>query len=148
MILIVGDFDSPSHRIRGDDKWRVAEFLHRGTKLFGFPGFNLYLVVFSVPWRVFRLVALVTRPSYGISNTRALNYPLLIVRYEQREEMVIHKPPPFSEVLGGTTTHFLRSYPDAEAGFILDALDIVDPWLQFSVLENGSGVARRVQDHS
>ena len=48
MFIVFDDFDSPSHRIRGNYKWRIAEFLYRGTKLFGFPGFNLDLVVFSV----------------------------------------------------------------------------------------------------
>ena len=62
MIFIVDDFDSPSHRISSNNERRVAEFLPGGTKLFGFPGFNLCLVIFSVRWEMLRQIALVRSP--------------------------------------------------------------------------------------
>ncbi|KAF9649745.1 hypothetical protein BDM02DRAFT_3113168 [Thelephora ganbajun] len=41
MFSIVDDFNSPSHRIRSNHKWRLSEFPRRRTKLFGFSRFNL-----------------------------------------------------------------------------------------------------------
>lgn len=48
MFIIIDEFNSPSHRIRRNDKWTASEFLRRSAKLFGFPGFNLCLMTFSM----------------------------------------------------------------------------------------------------
>ena len=61
--------------------------------------------------------------------------------------MATYKPSPLFKVFGGATTHFPRMYRNVEVGLTLDVLDLVDPWLQFSVLEDGRGVAGRVQSH-
>jgi len=44
MIIIVDDFDSPSHRIGGNGEREVTEIPHRfrSTKLSGFPRFKLH----------------------------------------------------------------------------------------------------------
>ena len=48
MFIIIDEFDSPSHRIRGNDKWTASKFLRWSAKLFGFPRFNLCSLTFSV----------------------------------------------------------------------------------------------------
>ena len=58
--------------------------------------------------------------------------------------MSTYKPPPLSEVLSGATAHFPRVCLDIEVGLRLKVLDLVDPWLQFSVFEDGRGVAGRL----
>ena len=62
MLTMVDNFDAPSHRISGNDKRTVTEFPQRGAKLFGFPGLNLFLVIFSVRWQAFKTTALVRSP--------------------------------------------------------------------------------------
>ena len=56
MVCVVDDVDSPSHRIRGNRKITLLKFPQQDTKLFGFPGFNLRLVIFSVRFRQITLV--------------------------------------------------------------------------------------------
>jgi len=41
------------------------------------------------------------------------------------------------EVLGRTTTHLLRVFVDIGMGLCKNVLDLIDPWLQFSVFEDG-----------
>jgi hypothetical protein len=42
MDFVVGNMDPPSHRIGGNEKWRVfRDSVRRHTKLIGFPRFNL-----------------------------------------------------------------------------------------------------------
>ena len=60
---------------------------------------------------------------------------------------VIYKPPLSYKVFGRTTTHFPRGYLDAKVGLTLDVLDLVDPWLQFSVFENRGTVTGRVESY-
>lgn len=49
--------------------------------------------------------------------------------------------------MSGATTHDPRVYVDIEIGLSVNVLNLVDPRLQFSVLEDGAGVAGRVQFH-
>lgn len=56
--------------------------------------------------------------------------------------MATYKPPPLSKLFDGTTTHFPREYLDVKVGFIMDVLDLVDPWFQFSVFEDGGVTGR------
>jgi len=47
IFFIIDDLDSPSRRIRRNVKYIPVGSLHRSTKLFGFPRFNLRLAGFS-----------------------------------------------------------------------------------------------------
>ena len=41
----------------------------------------------------------------------------------------------------------LRVHLDIKVGLRVDVLDLVDPWFQFSILEDRKGIAGRVQGH-
>ena len=55
--------------------------------------------------------------------------------------------PSLPEIFGGTIGHFPRVYLYIEVGFIVNVLDLVDPWLQFPVPEDGRGITSRTQGH-
>ena len=57
--------------------------------------------------------------------------------------MPTYEPPSLSKIFRGTTTHFSRVHLDIEVRLSVDVLDLVDPWLQFSVLEYGREAAGR-----
>jgi len=59
-----------------------------------------------------------------------------------RWRILAHETPSLSEIFGGTTAHLPRVYFDVEIGLGLDVLDLVDPWLQFSIIEDGGVVGR------
>jgi hypothetical protein len=81
-----------------------------------------------------------THPPYGIPVSKRHNFPLLSVRYiNQRLLERTYKPSSLSESRGRSTTHIPRGYFDIEEGLSVDVLDLVDPWLQFSVFEDGGG---------
>lgn len=87
-------------------------------------------------------------PLYRISSPQSLDFPLLIVRYPNcKLQMPTYEASSLSEISRGTTTHLPRVHSDVEVGFGVDILDLVNSWFQFSVLEDGRGVAGRVQSH-
>ena len=51
--------------------------------------------------------------------------------------MLTYEPPSFPKILGRTTTHFPGAVLDIGVGVIVKVLDLVDPWLQFPVFEDG-----------
>ena len=51
--------------------------------------------------------------------------------------MSTYGPPSFPEISGGTTVHLPRSHLDIDEGVIVNVLDLVDPWLQLPVFEDG-----------
>jgi len=51
--------------------------------------------------------------------------------------MLTYKAPSLPKILGRTATHFPRVLVDIEVGLRAKILDLVDPWLEFSVFEDG-----------
>ena len=47
-----------------------------------------------------------------------------------------HKAPSMTDVPLGTTAHFPRVDFDIKVSVGIDVLDLVDPWLQFSIFED------------
>jgi hypothetical protein len=58
-----------------------------------------------------------------------------------------HEPVSLLKILGRTTTHVLRVYLDIDVGLGENVPDLVNSWLQFSVLEDRRGLVGRVQGH-
>ena len=58
-----------------------------------------------------------------------------------------HEPVSLLEVLGRTTTHAPRVYLDIDVDLSENIPDLVNPRLQFSVLEDGGRPVGRVQGH-
>ena len=54
--------------------------------------------------------------------------------------MSTYEPHSLSKVSEGTKAQLLRVYFDIEIGLSVNVLDLVDPWLQFSVFEDGKGI--------
>ena len=76
--MVVGDFNSPSHRIRGDEKLIViVVFNCRNAKLVRFPVFNLCMAIFS---ECFIEKVRYAHHLHRISRRKAFDLPLLIVR--------------------------------------------------------------------
>ena len=61
--------------------------------------------------------------------------------------MPTYEPPSFSKVFGGATTHVPHVYLDIEVSLSVDVLDLVDPWVWFSVFEDGRGVVGQFKGH-
>ena len=80
-----------------------------------------------------------THPSYGISSPERLDFPLVIVRHTNdglRRLKRTHEPISL-KVLGRASAHVLRVHFDIGVGLGENILDLVNPWFQFSVLEDG-----------
>jgi hypothetical protein len=82
-----------------------------------------------------------THPPYGISGPKRLYFPLLTVRFaSQRLLRQTHETISLLKVLARTRTHVSRVRLNIDVGLCEDVLDLVNPWLQFSVFKDGGGV--------
>ena len=91
-----------------------------------------------------------THTSYGISGPERHDFPLVIVRHRNdglRERKQAHESISLLKVLGRASAHDSRVHFDIGVGLGVNILDLVNPWLQFSVLEDGRGVVGRIQGH-
>jgi len=87
-------------------------------------------------------------PLYSITGPKLFYFPLQIIRCVcNRRRAPTYTAPSFLEVFGGTTAHFPRVYFDVKVGVGVNVLDLVDPWFQFPVFEDRSGVTGRIQGH-
>jgi len=93
MFIVVDDSYSPSHGKSGDFLRGTAH--HRAT-LFGFPKFNLHLVLFSMRWKGQK-----QRCTYHLNRMSALkpfDLPLLTIRYvKHRQRIPTYEPPSLPE---------------------------------------------------
>jgi len=79
-----------------------------------------------------------TNPLYHVSRPKSLDFPLLNVRFvNRRRQVATYEPPSLLKSPGRTTTNLSRVFMDIEVGLRVQVLDLVDPRLQFSVLEDG-----------
>ena len=58
-----------------------------------------------------------------------------------------YEAPSLSEIFGGTTAYFPLEYLDVGVGLSVDALNLIDPWFQLAVFEDGRRVTGRFQGH-
>ena len=85
---------------------------------------------------------------HRISSAKSFDLPLLNVRFaNHRKQAKTHKALSLLEITGRTTTHLLRVSVDIEVCFRIQVLYLVNSWLQFSVLEDGTGASCRGQGH-
>ena len=142
MLNIVDDFNPLSRGIGGDRKWGPLQFVHECTELVGFPGFNLRPAWFSVLRQGFASICINAYPFYSVSSPERLYFPLVVVRYTKPGlRMRTHEPISLLKVSGRAAAYAPRLYINISPGFGTNILDLVNSWLQFSILEDGRGVA-------
>jgi hypothetical protein len=62
----------------------------------------------------------------------------MIIRYtDHKPRKWTYDPPSILNLLGRTTTDSLWLFVDIKEGLSVNILDLVDPWLQFPVFEDG-----------
>jgi hypothetical protein len=140
MYAFVHKFDPPGHRIGAGIKRSSAPYtLRRRAVLLRFSRFKLISRSSACDrwWtvgRIRRRAHLLDR----ISSTKPLDFPLRNVRSANwRLEIKAYEPPSFLEISGGTTAQLHRVMVDVEVGVRKKVLDLVDPWLQSSIFEDG-----------
>ena len=81
---------------------------------------------------------LYTHPPYRVSGSEGLNFPLIIVRYTNHGLIKrTYAPPSIRKSCSGSTTKFSRELMEIQEGLAVEILNLVDPWLQFSIFEDG-----------
>jgi hypothetical protein len=136
MIDTVDDLNPPSHGISGDRKLRIFYFVHGRAELVWFPGFNLRPRVTQLAMSI----CIGTYPFHSVPSPKRLYFPLVIVRCANpRLRTRTHEPVSLLEVSGGAAAYGPRVSLDVNPGLGENVLDLVNPWLQFSVLEDRRG---------
>ena len=142
MINIVDDFNPPSCGISGDRKWGLFHYVYDCAELVRFPGFNLRSASFSVLRQGFASICIDTYPFYSVSSPERSYFPLVVVRYtDPRLRMWTYEPVSLLKVSGRAAAYGPRVLLDIDPGFSENVLDLINPCLQFSILEDGRGVA-------
>lgn len=142
MINIIDDFNPPSRGISGDRNWRHFQFVHERTELIGFPRFNLHPALFSVLRQGLASTCVDTHPFYSVSSPERLYFPLVVVRYTNlRQQTRTYEPISLLKVSGRAAAYGPRVVLGINPGLGVNVLDLVNPRLQFSILEDRRGVA-------
>ena len=90
-----------------------------------------------------------THPLHGIPSAKGFDFPLLIVRYVNHKlPERTYETPSLHKGCGWPATHVPRVVMDVHVGLGVEVLDSIDPWLQFSVLEDGRGIVSGSFGHS
>ena len=146
MVVIVDDFNIPSHGVRGNaQRGRIHDTLRWGTKLFRLSRVNLCSTVFTCDSQGCVEKDRYAHPLYRVSSPKLFDFPLLIVRSVwNRWRKATYEAPSLSEIFGGTTAHFPCMYLDIEVGLSVNVLNLVDPGLQPSALKDGRRVTGRI----
>ena len=142
MIDIIDYFNPPSCGISGDRKWGIFQFVHERAELVRSPGFDLRSASFSISRQGFASIRIDTYPFYSVSSPERSYFPLVVVRYTYlRLRMRTHEPISLLNVSGRAAAYSPRLCIDINPGFGGKVLDLVNPCLQLSVLEDGRGVS-------
>lgn len=80
-------------------------------------------------------------PLHRISNPKASYFPLSIIRYRNHKfQMETYESLSVLEISSRITPQLLRVFLDIQIVLMIKALNLINPWLHFSVFEDGRGV--------
>ena len=143
MFVVVDDFKPPCRRIRGDEKLSPGSSnlgpIGQRTKLFRFPRFNLRLALQHTMAEIAsnNVGTLTTCTEYPAPRGLISHFSVTVRYVNHRREIPTYEPPSLSEISCRTTTHAPRVYLDIKESLSVNVLDLVGPWLQFSIYEDG-----------